>query len=100
MKKVIIYSILAVLIFSFPVLDLRADEQEGGDGDSGAGSSNLITILAAFCKQNPQYTAWSECNTRFGAHGLQYRQIVYPTANGCTPTAAQQVAQVRECPLN
>jgi len=90
MIKVILTSIAFAVLFSLSAVVILADEQEGG-------SISYTSPYSPYCTKDIEYTEWSPCDPRFGKNGIQYRQIVTPTYNGCIPTVAQQIAQQRDC---
>ncbi len=94
MKKFLVGSLVLLFVFIVAVSAIRADEEES---DPVSSSPFIGQIVSSYCKTDIEYTEWTPCDKRFGKNGIQYRQIVYPTFNGCLPTTAQQVAQQREC---
>lgn len=65
---------------------------------TGGSFTTVAMLVANQCKPNQvEYSEWSECDHRFGQHGLQWRQIKYPTASGCRPSTYDQLQGTREC---
>lgn len=83
MKKYISIAIFALLLFGFgKSVAARATTTD----------DTLWVIYANQCK-SVNYTVWSPCIQGFN---VQIRSIIKPE-NGCTPTSAQQVEQIRFC---
>lgn len=92
MKKIIIVSVLvSVALIGSMSLVSKAAQPVGGEVP-------LYLLLQSYCKPGQVvYTEWSKCDKRFGKNGLQWRQIVRPTFNGCVPSVYDQLSATREC---
>ena len=65
-------------------------------------SDSLWGILASYCDDNEvEYTEWSECNPLFNLKFRELKRDMWGKSifNGCTPTAQQQIDQIRQCEI-
>jgi len=109
MKKLLFSVLLLAVVFSGSIaiskvaladdpVCLPGEVLVNGVCQQQSSSTPLYLIIANQCKVGQvEYSEWSACDRRFGAHGLQWRQIKYPTASGCTPSTYDQLAATREC---
>ena len=111
-KLLLVFALFALLLTAGAVQQVRAEDAVADEGEEVIveepaeepeeeivyNGGNLLTILANQCTdEHVEYTPWGECDTRFGKFGFQFRNIIYPTNNGCTPKAIHQVNQIRVC---
>lgn len=59
----------------------------------------LVGLLNSYCKQEMvEYSPWSECNYMFNKQfRVLFRDAYGRAANGCIPTASQQISQMKDC---
>lgn len=90
--------ILLASVGSVKAITCLSDEYNDNGVCRKIPSRSLQLILDGYCKVGQvEYTAWSECDKRFGKTGFQYRDIILPTKNGCVPSTYDQVARQRDC---